>query len=168
MSLEKFSHWHEIQVALDTIFSVALARYVHLFVWHVSKLGTSMIFMKTSPILPHARSHLYLARPCPSHASFTALSSCPHLHGNSSLLGTNVRIPSQNYKYSQINCWSSFTCQRSLMAWVTGYCHIGSQWEAVPTQVQARRPCSEGGVGEAEPNWMKMWSSPGPMLLPIA
>ena len=43
--------------------------------------------------LPWARSHLHLDGPCPSHASFIAQSSCPHLHGNSSLLGMNVTIP---------------------------------------------------------------------------
>ena len=45
------------------------------------------------------------------------------MHGNSSPLGTRVTIPGQNYKYSswhhfhysQVNWWSSFTCQRSLM-----------------------------------------------------
>lgn len=28
---------------------------------------------------------------------------------------------------------------------VTGYCHIGSQREGVPTQVRAGRPGNEGG-----------------------
>jgi hypothetical protein len=38
--------------------------------------------------MTRARSHLHLVGPHPSHASFTARSSCPHLH--SSLLETNV------------------------------------------------------------------------------
>ena len=29
-----------------------------------------------------------------------------------------------------------------------GYCHIDPQQEKVPTQVRARRPGSEGGVGK--------------------
>ena len=37
---------------------------------------------------PQARSHLHLVGPRPSHASFTAQSSCPHLRGNSSPLET--------------------------------------------------------------------------------
>jgi hypothetical protein len=42
---------------------------------------------------PWATSHLHSVGPRPSHASFTAPTSCPHLHGNSSSLGTNVIIP---------------------------------------------------------------------------
>ena len=48
---------------------------------------------------------------------------------------------------------------------MTAYCHIGSQYGRVPTQVRAGRLGSEGGVGGAGPNQMKMWSSPGPLLL---
>ena len=44
--------------------------------------------------LAHARLHLHLARP---HASFTAWSFCLHLRENSSSLGTNVAILSQNH-----------------------------------------------------------------------
>ena len=75
------------------------------------------ILAKGSHKWPWVRSHLHLAGPCPSHASFIARSSCPQLHGNSSLLGTNVTIPNQNCKYSsghhfhyfQLNRWRSFT-----------------------------------------------------------
>jgi hypothetical protein len=116
-----------------------------------------------------ARSHLHSAGPRPSHASFIARSSCPHMHGNSSSLGTDVTILSQNYKYSswhyfqcsQVNWWSSLTYQRSLVAYVTVHCHIGSQQGKYPIQVRTRRPESEGGVGGAGPNQVKMWSSPG-------
>ena len=45
-------------------------------------------------------SHMCLVGFCPSHASFIVRSFCSHLHENSSLLGTNVIIPSQNFKYS--------------------------------------------------------------------
>ena len=46
------------------------------------------------PIIgPQARSHLCSAGSYPSHASFTARSSCPHMRGNSSSLGTNVILP---------------------------------------------------------------------------
>ena len=39
---------------------------------------------------------------------------------------------------------------------------LGSRRGRVPTQVQARRPGNEGGVGRAGPNQMEMWSSPRP------
>ena len=45
--------------------------------------------------------------------------------------------------------------------WI-GYCHIGSQRGRVPTQVQARRPSIEGGVGQAGPIQTQMWLSPRP------
>ena len=54
--------------------------------------------------MPWAKSHLCLGGP--------RLLRCPHLHGNSSSLGTNVIIPGQKYKYrhhshySQVDCWS--------------------------------------------------------------
>ena len=110
--------------------------------------------------------------PCPSHASFTARSSCSHLRGSYISLGTNVTIPGQNDKYSnwhhfhysQVNWWSSFTCQRNLMAQVIGYCHINSQQGRVLMQVQARLG-SEGGVGGARPSQTHMWFSPGHELL---
>jgi hypothetical protein len=38
----------------------------------------------------------------------------------------------------------------------TRYCHIDSQQERVPTQVRARRLDSEGGVGGADSNRIKM------------
>ena len=44
---------------------------------------------------------------------------------------------------------------------LTVYCHVDSQRGRFPTQVQARRTSSEGGVGGAGPSWMKIWSSPG-------
>jgi hypothetical protein len=55
----------------------------------------------------------------------------------------------------------SSTCQRSLMAWVTEYCHIGSQRGRVPMQMRVGRPDSDGDVGGAGPSRMKIWSSPG-------
>ena len=119
---------------------------------------------------PRARPHLHSARSRPSHASFIVQSSCPHLRGNFSPLGTNVIIPDQNYKYSnwhhfhysQVNWWSSFTCQRRLMAQLTKYCHIGSQHGRVSMQVRIGRLGSEGGVGGAGPSQRKLWSSLGP------
>ena len=47
---------------------------------------------------PQARSHFHSARSHPSHTSFTAQSSCPHMCGSFSLLVTNMTIPGQNYK----------------------------------------------------------------------
>jgi hypothetical protein len=51
--------------------------------------------------------------------------------------------------------------KRNLLALMTRYCHIGSQWGRGPTHVRAGQPCSGGDVGRAGPNRMKMWSSPG-------
>ena len=65
-----------------------------------------------------------------------------------------VGLASQQYPVS-------FICQRSLMASVTEYCHIGFQRGRVPMQVWAGRPDSEGGVGRVGPSIMKMWSSLG-------
>ena len=67
-----------------------------------------------------------------------------NLAWNSSPLGTNVIIPDQNYKrsswhhfhYPQVTWWSSFTCQRNLMANMTGCCHIASQHGRIPTHVR--------------------------------
>ena len=39
------------------------------------------------------QSLLHSAGPSPSHASLTSRSSCLHMHGNSSLLGTNGQYP---------------------------------------------------------------------------
>jgi hypothetical protein len=109
---------------------------------------------------PRARSHRHLVRPCPSHASFIARSSCPHLRGNSSSLGTNVTIPGQHYKYSS---YITFIIARvpsnAKGAWWLQWPGITT---LVPTQVRAGRPNSEGGVGGMGPNRMKMWSSPVP------
>ena len=46
-----------------------------------------------------------------------------------------------------------------IFAILTGYYHIGSQQEKIPTQVQVGRPGSERGVRGVEPNRMKMWSN---------
>ena len=118
--------------------------------------------------MPRARSHLHSARPRPSHASFTAQSFCPHLSGNSSWLGTNVTIP------GHLSCQAPLACEgtpsinlrimKVMSTWIfvilTGYYHIGSQ-RGVPMHVQVGRRSSEGGLGGARTNRMKMWSSPG-------
>ena len=138
-------------------------------IFFLSKVDDDMSFTRlkhgfyhhgTRSSTPRARSHFHSAGSRPFHASFIAWSSCPHLRENYSSLGTNVIIPSQNHKYSswhifhysQVNWCSSFTCQRSLMAWVTGYCHIGSQRGGVPTQVRAGRPGTEGSLRRAGPS----------------
>ena len=52
---------------------------------------------------------------------------------------------------------SSFTCQRRLMTYLTGYCqHWFPMWK-----VRTGRLDSEEDVGEAGPSWMKIWPSPG-------
>ena len=42
---------------------------------------------------PWARSHLHSVGPRPSYASSLPSLLCPHLRGNSSLLGTTITIP---------------------------------------------------------------------------
>ena len=77
-----------------------------------------LLTFQTRFSLPWVGSHFHSFGPRPSHTSFIAQSSCPHLHGNSFSLGTNVIIPGQNHKYSswhhfhypQVDWWSSFTC----------------------------------------------------------
>ena len=107
------STWLEHKIYI-IIFVGSKIKYLHM-IWAFSEFS--------SIIWPWATSHLHSDGPRPSHASFTARSSCPHLRGSSSFVGTNVTIPGQNYKYSsrhpfhysQANWWSSFTFQRSLM-----------------------------------------------------
>ena len=53
---------------------------------------------------PRAKSHVCLVGPCPSHASFIARSSCMHLRGYSSPLGTNVTIPGQLSELAPLAC----------------------------------------------------------------
>ena len=118
--------------------------------------------------MPQARSHLHLARPRPSNASFTARLPYPHLRGNSSSLGTNVTILGPNYKCS---IWHHFHYSRvKLME----FFHMPKELNDLSDQVivtlvpnkeefprnngQEWRPGNEGGMG---PNRMKMWSSPG-------
>jgi hypothetical protein len=109
-------------------------------------------------VRPRARSHLCLAGLRPSHASFNARFSCPHLLGNSSLLGINVTITGQNYKfsslhyfhYSQVNWWSSFKCQWSLSyhAFIDLSDWVLSHW--FPT----RRSC-HAGAGKKTGQWRR-------------
>ena len=116
-----------------------------------------------------ARSHLHSDGAHPFHASFTAQSSWSHLRGNSSLLGINVTIPSQLSHWASLACegTSSITLRimKVMSTWIfvilTGYYHIGSQRGTFLTKVRAGRPDSEGGVGGAELNWRKIWSSLG-------
>ena len=73
-------------------------------------MASLFMYVKTSIkefgwLWPRAKSHMCSAGPRPSHASFTARSSCPLLHGNSSSLGTNVIVLGQIYKYSS---WHHF------------------------------------------------------------
>ena len=66
-----------------------------------------------------------------------------------------------HFHYSQVHWRSSFTCQRSLMAYMTRYCHIGTQRGEVPMQVRTRWPGTKRGVGRVGPTRMKIWSSMG-------
>ena len=138
-------------------------------------LGFRSIVSQESPwtlhmcFMPRARSHLHLARPHPSHASFIARSSCPHLHGNSSSLGTNVTIPGHLSQEAPLACERTPSINLGIMKMMstsifvilTSYCHIGFQQGGVPMQVQARSVNNKEGVGGARPNWMKMWCSRG-------
>ena len=142
---------------------------------HATHTNTIFKFIVGSIYLclwPWARSHLHSVGPCPSHASFTARSSCPYMHGNSSLLGTNVTIhdhlshsaplacegiPSIDFGIFNENDVNFNICN------LTRCCHIGFQRGRVPTQVRARGPSNEGGVGGAgQPNEDVNW--PGACL----
>jgi hypothetical protein len=116
----------------------------------------------TYPHAPRARSHLHSAGLCPSHTSFHARPSCPHSHENSSSSGTNVTISGQSYNLSswhhfhcpQVNWWSSFICQKNSMAYVTGYCHIGSQRAKFPHRCgQEDRTLKEAWEGRGPAEW---------------
>jgi hypothetical protein len=111
--------------------------------------GLNHICVQLGPVLPTS--------------PFTVRSSCPHLRGNLSSLGTNVRILGRIYNYSsehhfhysQFNWWSSFTCQRSLMACVTG---IALHWVPIPMPMPmgfgwawVRYYCSWVGIGFLHP-----------------
>ena len=125
-------------------------------------------FIQSSPLsiylTPRARLHLHFVGP--------VLPTPPSLHGCPvrTCMGTlscwepmwqyPIKITNIQVDIAQVDWWSSFTCQRSLMAYVTGYFHIGSQRGRVPTQVRAGSPHSERAMGGAGPNRMKMWSSP--------
>ena len=101
---------------------------------------------------PWARSHLHLAGLCPSHASFVVLFSCSYLRENSSLLGFNVTVPSHlsHSTSGLLSHWTPLACEgtpsfnlgimKVMSTWIfvslTGYCHIGSQWGGVRTQMQ--------------------------------
>ena len=61
-----------------------------------------------------ARSYLHSAGSRPSHASVTVRSSCPHLRGNSSSLGTIMTIPNQNHKYLS---WHHFHYRGAYKSW---------------------------------------------------
>ena len=88
---------------------------------------------------------------------------------SSSLLGTNVTICDHLSHQAPLACEGTSSTNlgitRVMLTWIfvslTGYCHIGSQRGKIPTYVRAGRPGSEGGVGEAGPSGMKMWSSLG-------
>ena len=114
--------------------------------------------------MSRARLHLHSAGSSLSRPLSLFKSSCPYLRGNSSSLETNVTISGQIYKYSswhqfrysQVDWWSSFTCQAISMAWVTSKI-VDSQRGRVPTQVHAGRPDNEEGVGGMGPSLTKMW-----------
>ena len=54
--------------------------------------------------MSQARSYLHSVGPHPSHVSFTARSSYPHMRGNSSPSGTNVTIPNHLYLEAPLAC----------------------------------------------------------------
>jgi hypothetical protein len=136
--------------------------------------GLDHIFIRVGPAPPTPPS-----LPGLPHAPY------PHMRGNSSSFGTDLAIKCiSNNKYSswhhfhdsQVNWWSSFTCQRSLMAlkW-SGimnifYFYITLLSHLFPMRKSSHRRCghgawerpnNEGGVGGARSSPMKTWPSPG-------
>ena len=89
---------------------------------------------------PQARSHLHSARSHHSHGSFTLRSSYPHLlRGNSSSLGTNVTMSSQNlwhhFHYSQE--WRRCGRGGALAEWT---CYLAQGNETLSYFIQAPPP----------------------------
>ena len=74
-----------------------------------------------------------------------------------------------NTRSSSFNMWltpsSNLGIMKVMLTWIfvvlIGYCHIGSQRGGFPTQVQAGRPSSEGGVGGVGPSQTQMRFSMG-------
>jgi hypothetical protein len=66
--------------------------------------------VRKSKLRPQARSHLCSVGSRPSHASFIARSSYPHLCRNSFPLGTNVTIP------CNLNHQTPLACERN--SWI--------------------------------------------------
>ena len=128
-------------------------QYFHLWkLYNVLDLGLNQICVR----LGHA----------PSHASFVAWSTRLHMRGNSSPLRTNVTIP------GHLSCLAPFACE------ITPLIKLGNNESDVnlngcnsnrvlsnwfPTRSKSshagagRRLGSEGNVGGAGPNQMKMW-----------
>ena len=133
----------------------------------------SLIFFFNFGMWEHIQprlDHIFIwPGPCPSHASFTARFSCPHLHGNSSPLGTNVTILNHLSHWAPLACGGSPSISLGIMKvmspWkyviLTMCYHIGSQRGRIPTHVLAGRQESEGGMGRVGHGRMKMWSSLG-------
>ena len=82
--------------------------YMLLFVFAYSvHLDGSMGKRKLLPMSisrPRLDHIFHSARPHPIHASSTTQSSYPHMHGNSSPLGTNVTIPGHLGHQTHLTC----------------------------------------------------------------
>ena len=106
--------WHMIA---SHVLSLTWPKVSDLHFGHSSLIGH--LYLR-----PWVRSHFHSLGLHPSHTSFVARSSSPHLRGNQC---DNTRPKLQIFNltslyYSQVNWWSSFTCQRSL--WLKWPCHV--------------------------------------------
>ena len=138
---------------------------------HATHTNTIFKFIVGSIYLclwPWARSHLHSVGPCPSHASFTARSSCPYMHGNSSLLGTNVTIHDHLSHSAPLACEGIPSIDFGIMKMMStlifviwpGVVTLVSNEEEFPHKCgQEDQTMKEAWEGRA--NQMKMWIGPG-------
>ena len=109
--------------------------------------------MSSTIITPHARSHLHAVGSRPSHASFTVRSSCPHMRGNSSSLGTNVTIPNQYFQVFKLTSLSLFT--RYLIEFLHMSKKLNDLSDRVLSQWFPKRKSSYAGADRETGQWRK-------------
>ena len=70
----------------------------------ISFVSSSLLIVNHLALIGPGLDHIFIrlgaAPPRPPSLHDLPHFPCPHLHGNSSALGTNVTIPGQKYKYS--------------------------------------------------------------------
>ena len=120
----------------------------------------------TGSYVTNCRFSLITGAHLSSHASFIAQSSCSHLRGNASPLGTDVTIHGHLSHWAPLASEGPPSINRGItkvtLTWIfvilTGYCHIGSQWGRVPTHMNWTVKEAWEGRGGAHANEDVIWS----------